>query len=458
VCPGSSSSGWRQSIPLLRNPVATVPLLIFILAVAYAAQVNFLDAPDALFFYLRMLNPGNGLSPLLPLFFVGAAAILWLASNLQRLRLLEEFPAQYVDTDPVAKSHQNVQHRLTCASSALPGAYCVLLSVGLPCGYLFLWKLTPALERPLFYWLFGMAFVAVYIALSLSFWRLWLAWWSTRDLLRRLAAHPMHRAHKSLVARFSRAPRITFSNPSTIFSALEFSVDQGARLVTAGSRLGAPGSGQTPLESQRVSLEKLRTCVADAQQSTAHSDYEEASGNWSRAIRLRSQAHGSLSQASRLVVDLLKPYWSSPAAVASPEIRSWYTQAEYFLAGRTAVFVHHLFLHLKNLLFCGMAGLLLMLLAVSSYPFQPGDQLLMFNWLIILTAVTLTVALLVQINRSSIISFLTGTSPGQVNWNQDFITKIIIYGIVPILALVGAQFPESLKSIVSWFGGSQGLR
>ena len=454
IYPPKEICGWVRRVYLLLHPIVLVPLVTLILSLLYAVEVNSLDPPDALFFYLRVLNPGNGLSPLLPLLFVGAAGILWLASNLQRLRLLEEFPARpvsaYLNTYTIIeRSRYNLEHRLMCPYFSLPGAYAVLLLVGIPCSYLFLWKLTPALERPLFYWFFGVTFVAVYVALSFSFWRLWITWWSARDLLRRLAAHPIYRAYKTLVEKFPRTPRISFSNPSTRFSALEFSVDQAMSLVTSDPKLGL----------DIATLEKLNACIRDAQESTFQSNKEEALSNWSRALRLRSYAQGSLSQASRLVAAILKPCWCSAATtLATEDKQSWYVSAEYFLAARTAVFIHHLFLHFENLLFSGMAGLLLMLLAVSSYPFQPADQLLLFNWLIIVTAVLLTVAMLVQINRNSIISLLTATDPGQVNWNHEFVMKLLIYGAVPILALVGAQFPESLKNIISLFSGSQGIR
>jgi hypothetical protein len=102
-----------------------------------------------------------------------------------------------------------------------------------------------------------------------------------------------------------------------------------------------------------------------------------------------------------------------------------------------------------------MAGLILMLLAVSSYPFQPSDKLLLFNWVVILATVVLTVVVFVQVNRNSVVSFLSGTDPGKVNWNQQFIVRLLLYGVVPVLALLGAQFPEGLKNIVSWFSASQ---
>jgi hypothetical protein len=100
--------------------------------------------------------------------------------------------------------------------------------------------------------------------------------------------------------------------------------------------------------------------------------------------------------------------------------------------------------------------LLLMLLAVTSYPFQPREWLLWFNWSIILTTVFLTMVVFVQMGRDRILSDLSGTKPGEVTWNRDFILRTLLHGLVPILVLLSAQFPEGLKRVFSWLSFSQG--
>jgi hypothetical protein len=458
----SPRSAGHRGLSLWLNPLISAPFAILILALIYSAQINLLDPPDALFFYLRMLHPGSGLSPLMPVFFLGAVSLLWLVSSLRRLRLLEEFPARYIDLDAgslsgVETAEYRIRDLLICPSISLPGAYPILLVVGVPCAYLFLWKLTPAIEGRFFYWVFGLTFFSVYLALAFSYWRLLQVWRATRDLLRRLAAHPMHGAFDSLTKEFPRAPRLSFSNPSTIFSALEFSVDQGIEVGLGASRLPMDLlNPETLREHEGSRLENLREATLAAQQHLLKSHREEAAGNWSTALTLRRSAQGRLSRAANLSADILKPYWLSKAAPRNSEEKKWFVLAEHFLAGRTAVFLHHLFLHLENLLFSVMAGLILMLLAVSSYPFQPSDQLLLFNWVVIIATVVLTVVVFVQINRNSVVSLLSGTDPGKVNWNQEFIVRLVLYGLVPVLALIGAQFPEGLKNIVSWFSASQG--
>jgi hypothetical protein len=53
-------------------------------------------------------------------------------------------------------------------------------------------------------------------------------------------------------------------------------------------------------------------------------------------------------------------------------------------------------------------------------------------------------------NRDTLFSNLNGTKPGQVNWDREFITRIFLYVVIPILAFLGVQFPDTLSQIFSF--------
>lgn len=57
----------------------------------------------------------------------------------------------------------------------------------------------------------------------------------------------------------------------------------------------------------------------------------------------------------------------------------------------------------------------------------------------------------VEMNRDAVLSHLNGTNPGKLNWDRDFISRIVVYGVLPISALLGAQFPQSLAQLLSHF-------
>ena len=48
------------------------------------------------------------------------------------------------------------------------------------------------------------------------------------------------------------------------------------------------------------------------------------------------------------------------------------------------------------------------------------------------------------------LSLLQGTTPGQLTWNSTFVAQVVIYGLLPVLGLLGAQFPGQLNQAFSW--------
>jgi hypothetical protein len=127
-------------------------------------------------------------------------------------------------------------------------------------------------------------------------------------------------------------------------------------------------------------------------------------------------------------------------------------QAERFLISRLIDFLQYVLAHMQNLVVFVTAGILLMLGAVLSYPFQPMSPLLIFNWVTIVIVVTVTMLIFVQMNRNATLSLLSGTNPGELNWNSQFILQVLIHGLVPLLAITGAQFSDSLQELMKWLG------
>jgi hypothetical protein len=54
------------------------------------------------------------------------------------------------------------------------------------------------------------------------------------------------------------------------------------------------------------------------------------------------------------------------------------------------------------------------------------------------------------------LSLLNNTNPGQINLSRALVLRTLLYVAVPLLALLGAQFPESLRQILSLLTAAQG--
>jgi len=93
---------------------------------------------------------------------------------------------------------------------------------------------------------------------------------------------------------------------------------------------------------------------------------------------------------------------------------------------------------------------------VTFYPFQPRNEFLFFNWVVILCFVGTVFWIFVQMDRDTVLSLLNDTKPGEVNFSRELVLRTLLYVAVPLMALLGAQFPTSLQRILSVFTATPG--
>jgi hypothetical protein len=186
----------------------------------------------------------------------------------------------------------------------------------------------------------------------------------------------------------------------------------------------------------------------------------EADGERQAATKWRIWLQSAMNNLSRQVTTIFEPRWrldredrctANPATDQLDE--SLLRNGELFVASRVVDFLHQVFPQLMNLVVFTSVGLLAMMLAASSYPFPQRDTIAWLSWIILLGVIVVFVVVFVQINRDRVVSMLSGTTPGQLNWNSGFVWQLVVFGLLPILTLLGAQFPHALQGVFSSFGG-----
>jgi hypothetical protein len=475
--------------------------LVFILAGFLAASwyetVKRYPA-SGVFSFLRSFDVVGGLSPLVPLACVAAAACLWALCSFRRLRLIDVLRASGTAARPdhwlsflslegrsfngVRELENNIKHNLESASAISAQGYIVLLAVALLGGhYFFNTRLVRALEARPFYWIFEAAFFIVYWALLMEMIRLVLVWRGLHLLLQRFSWHPLHAAFKRYHERFPSRAKMSLTHPPFSFAALQASVEQAGRLLRSARGL-VEAAGTPPLlcEFFRQSIPEW-----EAQVQTAESELCQAlklewadppplenhlipaparkrhagrlRGDWRQSLRARRRAHQALFQLMQSLIKPMEQHWFSGQAEVAPALpTTFFEQAEEFIVTRVVNFLALVFPSLQNLGYFVLVGLLLMLLAVTSYPFQPRNEFLFFNWVVVLSFVGTVFWIFVQMDRDTVLSLLNGTKPGQFNISGESVFRTLLYVGAPLLALFGAQFPESVGKIISIFTAAQG--
>jgi hypothetical protein len=103
----------------------------------------------------------------------------------------------------------------------------------------------------------------------------------------------------------------------------------------------------------------------------------------------------------------------------------------------------------QNVLFI-MGAVLLLLCSHVLYPFQSKQRVMAFIWTDILVGMAVVLTVLVQFERDAVVSRISSTTPGKISWDRDFVSKLVVYGLVPLLGLFATQFPEVGGTLLRW--------
>jgi hypothetical protein len=137
------------------------------------------------------------------------------------------------------------------------------------------------------------------------------------------------------------------------------------------------------------------------------------------------------------------------AALKDQGIKADETQLKNVRAASVVSALQHIVALLRSQLFIASGQAVLLLVAVSSYGFPSGFYLARFCWLLIVFVVGLSLVALVSLERNRMLSWLSGTEPGVVQWNRDFVMRLLTTVILPLLAAFGADLPSFSPELAS---------
>jgi hypothetical protein len=128
----------------------------------------------------------------------------------------------------------------------------------------------------------------------------------------------------------------------------------------------------------------------------------------------------------------------------------WVRAAEELAASEVVEYIDWVLHHLFRLALVLLTIVVLVTVLISSYPFQPHSTIkVIFFGLVLATAITL-VAALIQMNRDEVLSRVTKTAPGTITWSTPFVLNMALFGLVPLLAILSAEFPAIRSVLFAW--------
>lgn len=130
-------------------------------------------------------------------------------------------------------------------------------------------------------------------------------------------------------------------------------------------------------------------------------------------------------------------------------VRNWLRRAEDFVALEVTAYLSQFFLHLRNLILFLIIAPFLMLLAVTSYPFQPQRLWLLLTAALIGITTATAIWIVIQIERNEVVSHIMSTTPSKLTFNWQFLGQLLLFA-APLLGVVVAASSDASDLVHAW--------
>jgi hypothetical protein len=484
--PGGKTNG-RLGLVLLRALVSL--FLLVVLAIYYFTNGQPAPRPalpgEWLLFFERATSLASGVSPVAPVFLLAMAFCLWGYVQLKRLYLLgpphqveSPFPRSTIPIEDyfgqVNDCHDQLKGDLTFPERALERTGALVIWVALFFTFSRLAKrFVPSVEGVWTESLILLGLSGLALLIGYGWLHLWKVWKSIRELLETIALLP-----RNLGEAFKRIPQavtglfgpyLSSERPgrkgqlkarqerfgqfardySRVQPHLERALDQGANKVTReltaliqtihGVPPAKDGPGPADLRAAALAcftlLWRIWSDPALAErfaEPPTPSPAEAAPAGTPPAVQgeKRGQAGpatGGSSAGGEVAADKL--------------VRDWLTRVQDFVALEVTVYLSQFFVHLRNLILFLTVAPFLMLLAVTSYPFQPQGLWLLLAVTLIGVGTATVIWIIIQIERNEVVSHILSTTPNRLNFHWYFLGQLLVYA-APLLGIVIAASSE----------------
>jgi hypothetical protein len=128
----------------------------------------------------------------------------------------------------------------------------------------------------------------------------------------------------------------------------------------------------------------------------------------------------------------------------------WVRTAEDFVAIEAVNYLSQFFVQLRNLVTSLTVGTLLLFLAMVSYPFQPQRLLLTYLGVLVVCLATGAMWIFLQIEKDELVSRVLKTTPNRISFHPTFVSSVLTY-VVPllgVLALLSNDLSDLLHSLL----------
>jgi hypothetical protein len=383
------------------------------------------------YFELRARVFSSGLSPVVSVGWLLGALYLWVLLELKRRCVTAwhevEWPLPDV-LDPALARCGKLAGEVRQLISGLPWRRQLAAAAvaALAAAWLILRRqVQPAAESPAYAGVFLDLLLIAAVCSAISFWRFVQVWRKLRMILLRVEETPLKSHFKGLAEEVAWKPMRSFGWQLPRFNTLEISIRKLQALLRA-DRAGRPDHLALPPALDGAFLDELQRRISGAFAA-------DSEGSPARQIERRRKLQRLLLRASRQLGTVR----------GDPEI-------EDFLALRVVAYLRYAFAQLRGYLMGGLFPGLLLLIAISSYAFEPKSFCTLGLLAGLLAAMAATVGVFVSMDRDAVLSRISGSAPGEVSLDRTFFSNLLTYIVIPLLGLLATQVPAAGLLLDDW--------
>jgi hypothetical protein len=166
------------------------------------------------------------------------------------------------------------------------------------------------------------------------------------------------------------------------------------------------------------------------------------------------ELQSAIATAAGCALDQLAGAWPNEkekprrAAGQEPENETSLRACERFVCLVYVSFLLVVLVRMRTLILAAGGMYVFVLLAMTSYPFQPRASIVAVLAILLLTVLGVVTLVFAQAHRNVILSNLTNTKPGELG--ADFWVRLTSFAALPVVTFFASQFPQLNRLLSSW--------
>jgi hypothetical protein len=441
--------------------------------------------PDSAYFLQRCLDLSNGTSPLLPHVLWLMVLYFWSIAQVRRVHLWD-VRRQSIAFDSLDAAYQsgfrklqeNLNHYFERIVSVAPSLSALILAClagvvvmsARPRAHLagiepFAVSIWGSRSINIFDGLYTCYALLCAVLIAAALLRFLLGWSALLNVLRRLERQPIRHAFDRLPKKFYSWTPLWHAGGARRSLAIQTrALECFDKLLSYRDAAGFP----------RPLAQHLQAAAENLKTATSQLLAAESRGKLNLSAENAKATNLFTSVADWITSELLLPHWQQTGNCESIEqheknqaekpdkgVRHVFQEknpplnphefivvAEEFVALRFVAFMRYVGVQLRNMLSFVVAGFVLCVASIRSYPFLTHRTI---GWGLTVVFLVLGIPVVIafaQMDRDAILSRLSDTDPGKLD--RAFYVRLIAYGGLPFLTVLASQFPSIGSFLFSW--------